>query len=287
MIQIETLKVAGIEEALYGMRNPKNSWDRSDSSWEFVEDPSVINPNDEVKFILGPNDKKLALALNSGGPVHAKYRRFIDVWFNVTAPLYWWKEFDTYRVGVVDNPSDLEYNSCSTMHKIHEKEFTLDDFSHEHLTAVNLKMLQTQIDSLNIDRKNFIETKDKKYWWQMIQMLPSSYNQKRTVKATYEVLANIYTWRYNHKQDEWNADFAGSFCDWIKTLPCSELITDKAGISSEDIIEASKYVCTLKEKQDEALTRTINKANVTEEEIENSKRKSHLLDVVCKCLELR
>lgn len=240
MIKIETLKIAGIEEAIYGMRNPKNSWDRSDSRYCFEQNSCTECPGEKFcpfesdHYILGPNDLKLAMSLAKGGPVHAKYRRFIDVWFNVTAPLYWWKEFDTYRVGVVDNPSDLEYNSCSTMHKIHEKVFTLDDFSHEHIDCLDIGdghvcdfggSLINTIRDLNLARKMYLETKDKKYWWQMIQLLPSSYNQMRTVKCTYEVLANIYRWRADHKQDEWNEDFDGSFCSWIKTLPYSELIT--------------------------------------------------------------
>lgn len=252
MIKIETLKIAGMEEAIYGMRNPKNSWDRSDSEYCHMRIAcegcpaydktdltyrcklKVEDPFDSEHYILGPNDHKLAMSLAKGGPVHAKYRRFIDVWFNVTAPLYWWKEFDTYRVGVVDNPSDLEYNSCSTMHKIHEKEFTLDDFSHEHISDLDIgdgcmhdfgESLENTIRDLNLARKLYLETKDKKYWWQMIQLLPSSYNQMRTVKCTYEVLANIYRWRADHKQDEWNEDFDGSFCSWIKALPYSELIT--------------------------------------------------------------
>ena len=126
MIKIENVEVMGWEHAIRGMRNPMNSWEKSDSDWEFVEDPSIINPNDEVKLVLGPNDRKLMMSLAKGGPVHAKYRRMIVVYADITAPLYWWKEFDTYRIGV-------EKNSCSTMHKIHEKEFTMDDFSHEHL----------------------------------------------------------------------------------------------------------------------------------------------------------
>ena len=218
MIKLECTQVIGWDMAIHGMRNPMNSWDKSDSEWDFVEDPSIINPNDEVKFVLGPNDKKLAMSLANGGAVHAKYRRMIVVYVDITAPLYWWKEFDTYKVGTVAN-------SCSTMHKIHAKEFTVDDFSYEHLvcdekTHCNYTcVLDFLCEILNGARQAFIETKDKTYWWQMIQLLPSSYNQKRTVMLNYEVLNNIYFSRKDHKLDEWH-----TFCDWIKELPYSELI---------------------------------------------------------------
>ena len=238
MLKIENFEVLGWEYAIRGMRNPKNSWDRSDSEWKFVEDPSIINPNDELKLVIGPNDHKLMETLADGGPVHAKYRRMITVYLDVTAPLYWWKEFDTYKVGTVAN-------SCSTMHKIHAKEFTLEDFSCEQLLYDHddevcpveaglyyeyeprcvkffspVKGLELIVDLLNANRKAFLETSDKKYWWQMIQLLPTSYNQKRTVMLNYEVLANIYKWRRNHKLDEWH-----TFCNWIEELPYSELIT--------------------------------------------------------------
>jgi hypothetical protein len=183
------------------------------------------------------------MKLTGGGPVHAKYRRFITVYHDITAPLYWWKEFDTYRVGVCPNPTDIEMNSCSTMHKIHEKEFTLDDFSHEHLfedhcfytdsktpgifgatqqfNTSAIGVLKIIIETLNLYREKYLETKDKFYWWQMIQLLPSSYNQKRTIKLNYEVLANVYPMRKDHKLDEWR-----EYCHWIESLPWSKVITD-------------------------------------------------------------
>lgn len=227
MIKIEKTDVYGWEAAIRGMRNPMNSWDKSDSDWEFVEDPSIINPNDEVKWVIGQNDHDLMMKLAKGGSVHAKYRRMITVTVDITAPLYWWKEFDTYKVGTVAN-------SCSTMHKIHAKEFALDDFSCEHLfdsygdPSMNLNyggkypiaLLWDIIHALNAFRMWFINTGDKKYWWQMIQLLPSSYNQKRTVLLNYEVLVGMYRDRRNHKLDEWH-----TLCDWIRELPYSEIIT--------------------------------------------------------------
>ena len=221
MIKIEQTEVFGWDAAVRGMRNPMNSWDRIDSDWEFVEDPSIINPNDEVIFVLGPNDADLMRRLCKGGPVHAKFRRMITVYVDITAPLYWWKEFDTYKVGTVAN-------SCSTMHKIHAKEFTLDDFSHDKLNVYNRQILQAYIDTINTDRKLFIETKDKDAWYQMIQMLPSSYNQKRTVALNYEVLVGIYRDRKNHKLDEWH-----EVCRWIESLPYSWIITGKENEDGE------------------------------------------------------
>ena len=226
MIKIENYEVLGWEHAVRGMRNPMNSWARSDSYCEC--------PDEGIEcwggcIQLGPNDHALMKKLVNGGPVHAKFRRMIAVYVDITAPLYWWKEFDTYKVGTVAN-------SCSTMHKIHEKEFTLDDFSHEHLMETPIyfhygldaeekrcfpsNILKETIEALNLFRKRFLETKDKRYWWQMIQLLPSSYNQKRTVMLNYEVLSNMYEWRKNHKLDEWR-----SFCEWIEHLPYSEIIT--------------------------------------------------------------
>jgi hypothetical protein len=208
-----------------------NSWDKSDSFYDIEEDPSPINPNDFAIYRIGKNDHKLMLKLAKGGAVHAKYRRMINITCDITAPLYWWKEFDTYKVGTVAN-------SCSTMHKIHAKEFTLDDFSHEHLIGVQgcaddwfydqdfgehwsaTDVLDQMVLVLNFYRKKYLETKDKRYWWQMIQLLPTSYNQKRTVQLNYEVLVGLYKWRKDHKLDEWHV-----FCDWIKSLPYSELIT--------------------------------------------------------------
>lgn len=230
MIKIEQVEISGFGAAIRGMRNPMNSWDKMDShvcNYDAYDCdcPMVANgdePGEECndgkwKFCVGENDYALMKRLADGGSCHAKYRRMMLVTCDITAPLYWWKEFDTYKVGTVAN-------SCSTMHKIHAKEFTLDDFSHEHLCDNSLKTLQAVIDNLNIERKNFLFTKDKWCWWQMIQLLPSSYNQKRTVLLNYEVLANIYKWRKNHKLDEWR-----DFCRWIEQLPYSDVIVGKGG----------------------------------------------------------
>ena len=206
-ITIEKTDVFGWESAVRGMRNPMNSWDKSDSDWEFVEDPSIINPNDEVKFVLGPNDLVLMQRLNKAGSDHAKFLRMINVTMDITAPLYWWKEFDTYKVGTVAN-------SCSTMHKIHAKEFTKDDFSHEHLSDWSMLILENTVRALNNARERFLETKDKHYWWQMVQLLPSAYNQKRTVQLNYQVAKSMYFARRTHKLDEWR-----TLCDVIKELP--------------------------------------------------------------------
>lgn len=260
MIKLENTKVVGWEPAIRGMRNPKNSWAKSDSVFDIRQDmgdysysghdisgknwDAVYSPKG---YILGVADHNLMTTLAAGGPVHAKYRRMIVVYVDITAPLYWWKEFDTYKVGTVAN-------SCSTMHKIQDKEFTFEDFSCEHLEpedgeTMDFKwpgdvqttskfILRLVIMALNFyrnrynlmtrrlkdetltdsERKHFL-SKQKHYWWQMIQLLPTSYNQKRTVMLNYEVLAGIYPMRKNHKLDEWH-----TFCDWIKELPHSELI---------------------------------------------------------------
>lgn len=205
MLKIEKTVLPSPEQweiIIEGMRNPMNSWDKSDSLCAY-----------DGEFLLGENDRKLMTGLANGGAVHAKYRRMIPVFLTINAPLYWWKEFDTYKVGTVAN-------SCSTMHKIQDKEFTMDDFSCEHLEHWCVNLTARIIGSLNFYRKQFLETKDKNHWWQMIQTLPTSYNQKRTVMLNYEVLVNIYQSRKNHKLDEWH-----TFCDWIETLPYSELIT--------------------------------------------------------------
>lgn len=238
MLKIENVVLPSAEQwdaIIRGARNPKNSWDRMDSYATHLEDPLTMETAD-YEYFIGENDQKLLEKLAAGGPVHAKYRRMITVYMDITAPLYWWKEFDTYKLGTVAN-------SCSTMHKIHAKEFTLSDFSCEHLMNCNdvhlpddsccnwnwegcgviapIDILEETISMLNKARKMFLETKDKKYWWQMIQLLPSSYNQKRTVMLNYEVLANIYKWRKDHKLDEWR-----SFCTYIENcLPYAELIT--------------------------------------------------------------
>ena len=225
MLKIENFEVLGWEHAIRGMRNPMNSWEKSDSFLCRDDDISPC-PEDcsfrgkcpvygtEDFFVLGDNDYALMKNLRNAGTDHRKFMRMITVYLDITGPLYWWKEFDTYRVGV-------EKNSCSTMHKIHAKEFTLEDFSCEKLYDP-LGDLRPIVDRLNVYRERYLETKDKNDWWQMIQLLPTSYNQKRTVMLNYEVLANIYKSRRNHKLDEWLM-----FCDWIEELPYSELITGK------------------------------------------------------------
>ncbi len=213
MIKLEKTEVLGWEHAIRGMRNPLNSWKLSDSYWGLLEDESPINPCDELFFFVGEKDHDLMTRLRNAGTDHRKFMRMIAVYVDITAPLYWWKEFDTYKVGTVAN-------SCSTMHKIHAKEFTLDDFSHEHLKPIVKRCLSSTIIVLNDFRQAFLESADKEDWWQMIQLLPTSYNQKRTVMLNYEVLANIYRSRKNHKLDEWH-----DLCHWIEGLPYSELIT--------------------------------------------------------------
>ena len=244
MIKIENVDVAGWEAAIRGMRNPMNSWQKSDSCISDVVTCFTCEhlsecPGKEwnTPFTnIGPNDHSLMMKLRNAGTDHRKFMRMIAVYLDITAPLYWWKEFDTYKVGTVAN-------SCSTMHKIHEKEFTLEDFSCEHLLggtnhyderkvpyvpcAVGTHIAYSPIGileywivpMLNYCRELYLKTKDKNYWWQMIQLLPSSYNQKRTVMLNYEVLANIYKSRKDHKLDEWR-----EFCKWVETLPYSELI---------------------------------------------------------------
>ena len=248
MLKIEETEVVGWRAAIRGMRNPMNSWEKSDSGFcDVIGDNfgSIIKP---ANYRVGPNDYDLMTRLRNAGTDHRKFMRMITVYVDITAPLYWWKEFKTYRAGrkfgddepdIIDEgylEYDIEMNSCSTMHKITAKEFTDDDFSCEHLMEASDQQipyssnvlyiidfriqLEQIINSLNNARKLYLETKDKKYWWQMIQLLPSSYNQKRTVMLNYEVLANMYKSRKNHKLDEWH-----TFCDWIESLPYSELIT--------------------------------------------------------------
>lgn len=231
MLKVENVEVLGWEHAIRGMRNPKNSWAKSDSGPECPYEKEKCCGECQQNFCIGPNDKQLMMALRNAGTDHRKFMRMITVYLDITAPLYWWKEFDTYKVGTVAN-------SCSTMHKIAEKEFTLENFSCEHLLSywgeekVNptiiypctpMQHLNQTIACLNVCRKKYLETKDKKYWWQMIQLLPSSYNQRRTVMLNYEVLANIYKSRRNHKLDEWH-----TLCDRIESLPYSALITGTA-----------------------------------------------------------
>ena len=249
MLKIENTEVMGWEAAIRGMRNPMNSWEQSDSGicpngTEFgycYLDHRKHCPRqntDNPAFCIGPNDLDLMTRLRSAGTDHRKYMRMITVYLDITAPLYWWKEFDTYKVGTVAN-------SCSTMHKIHAKPFGLDDFSCEHLMdeddvewgdTVPMTALLGLVNALNVYRRKYLNAKVKpmkeeakraevmkNYWWQMIQLLPSSYNQRRTILLNYEVLANIYKSRRNHKLDEWH-----TFCDWIERLPYSELITGAA-----------------------------------------------------------
>lgn len=260
MIKLENVEVMGWEAAIRGMRNPKNSWEKSDSGWdahipplrlrrqidwkEYAKNYITVEYSDEYEYDLGPNDQKLMMTLRNAGTDHRKFMRMITVYVDIIAPLYWWKEFDTYKVGTVAN-------SCSTMHKIAAKEFTLEDFSHEHLfdekslhpyeervdiehceplAAIDVNgqwcyytpktFIKMTCNVLNHFRELYLKTKDKKYWWQMIQLLPSSYNQRRTVMLNYEVLANIYKSRKGHRLDEWK-----TMLDWIETLPYSELIT--------------------------------------------------------------
>ena len=226
MLKIENTQVVGWEAAIRGMRNPKNSWARSDSGYSYIpevhaliDDELVLQDAAGTQFCVGEQDWSLMTSLRNAGTDHRKFMRMITVYLDITAPLYFLKEFDTYKVGTVAN-------SCSTMHKIAEKEFTLEDFSCEHIGDVPncdpmyYSALEGVIMALNEARHCYLDTKDKKYWWQMIQLLPSSYNQKRTIMLNYEVLANMYKSRKNHKLDEWH-----TFCDWIKSLPYSELIT--------------------------------------------------------------
>ena len=216
MIRIENSEVLGWEPAIRGMRNPLNSWDKSDSYSTYGNVDTHDGAVGEA-FIIGINDLDLMRRLRNAGTDHRKFMRMIAVYVDITAPLYWWKEFDTYKVGTVAN-------SCSTMHKIQAKRFEREDFSIEHLGNWDeqhwMVCMDNVIASLNVARERFIETNDKRYWWQMIQLLPSSYNQRRTVMLNYEVLANIYKSRRNHKLDEWC-----DFCHWIEALPYSELIT--------------------------------------------------------------
>lgn len=251
-----------MEAVIRGTRNPKNSWGRSDSVISYIPDEETMQTADHA-FVVGPNDETLLKKLAAAGPVHGKFLRMMPIYVDITAPLYWWKEFDTYKVGTVAN-------SCSTMHKIAEKEFTYTDFSCEHLIDAEgykaddgtfvetdgptVKDLQPYgilncciIPMLNKCRELYISTNDKTYWWQMIQLLPSSYNQKRTVMLNYEVLRNIYIYRHDHKLDEWH-----TFCDWIEKLPMSYLITEKTNAIPQP--DQKEIVCidtsTAKTKKD-------------------------------------
>ena len=227
MIDITNTKIFGYEAAIRGMRNPMNSWDKSDSGCGCSHEYEIFGNCDLCDKYIGKQDYNLMLKLSKAGTDHAKFMRYINVTLDINAPLYWWKEFDTYKVGTVAN-------SCSTMHKIHEKEFTLEDFSTDHLLPHSSFVLQDIIINLNQYRNEYLKAKTKpmkeeskrgelmkKYWWQMIQLLPSSYNQKRTIQLNYQVLKNIYHARKNHKLDEWI-----EFCHWVEKLPYSKLITE-------------------------------------------------------------
>ena len=284
MLKIEETEVVGWKAAIRGMRNPMNSWEQSDSDYRPIlckkcdncmsyqlekwDDCEQCEVEQQTKahdgFMIGPNDHDLMTRLRNAGTDHRKFMRMLIVYLDITAPLYWWKEFKTYRAGrkfgddepdIIDDgylEYDIEMNSCSTMHKIAAKEFTLEDFSHEHLSEPAISVLKNTIEALNQARDLYLgfdgfkhtwgDWEKKHYWWQMIQLLPSSYNQKRTVMLTYEVLANMYKSRKNHKLDEWH-----TFCDWIEGLPYSDLITggeaspnEKITVSEADAIAAWK-----------------------------------------------
>lgn len=234
MIKLEKTEVVGWEHAIRGMRNPKNSWDRMDSEFcdgiamygtacesdgVFCDYHSIKDKFQDTCYDIGPNDHKLMMQLAAGGPVHAKYRRMIAVYVDVTAPMFWWKEYDTYKVGTVRN-------SCSTMHKIHVKPFQYDDFAHEGIDDVGRDYAFIRdgflryIGDLEVLRNKFNETQEKRFWRALIEMLPDGFQMKATLMLNYEVLAGIYPDRKNHKLDEWHV-----FCDWIKSLPYSEIIT--------------------------------------------------------------
>ena len=278
MIKLEKTEVVGWEPAIRGMRNPMNSWEKSDSQMSTIA-------IDEGWSWIGPNDHDLMMRLAKGGPVHAKYRRMIMVYVDITAPLYWWKEFDTYKVGTVAN-------SCSTMHKIHSKEFTREDFSCErlmdncglefefvgddsnvHMVDIGFDdVLDVTIQALNWARQLYLETGEKCYWEQMIQLLPSSYNQKRTVMMSYEVLVGIYRDRKNHKLKEWH-----DLCDWIEGLPYSEVITGHKDGTPVDSPVSYKYSASINGQLIEGYTTAGE--NATDDEIRRA-----ILDTVCEGL---
>lgn len=240
MIKFENVDVYGFEASIRGMRSPMNSWEKSDSGWVSPRASNLL----PTIYVVGSKDLDLMTRLRNAGTDHRKFMRMITVYVDITAPLYWWKQCDQYKVGTTTD-------SCSTMHKIQAKEFTLDDFSHEHLLSgkgfklvyddcnpdrevdfhlrmASHQLLELIINTLNYYRKIFLETNDKKYWWQLIQLLPSSYNQRRTIMLNYEVLANIYKSRKGHRLDEWK-----TMLDWIETLPYSELITGESKDKNE------------------------------------------------------
>ena len=210
MLKLEKTEVFGWEASIRGLRNPMNSWDKSDTRFDW----------ERGQIVVGENDLTLMKRLSKAGSDHAKFLRMINVTCDITAPLYWWKEYDTYKVGTVAN-------SCSTMHKIHDRDFSFDDFSCECLLHPSRKILNDTIDLMNYYRRLYVATKDKSYWMQMIQLLPTSYNQKRTVQFNYQVLKNIYFSRRNHKLAEWH-----TLCDWIEKLPYFKEICDETNESA-------------------------------------------------------
>lgn len=232
MIDVKNIEISGWRAALRGMRNPKDSWSKADSTVE-------IDSDGNQKIIIGPNDLKLAVSLHKGGPVHSKFKRFIIITMDITAPLYWWKEFDTYKVGTAAN-------SCSTMHRIEYYPFTRDMFSIEHLSEKNLKVLDATIDVLNEEREKYLKIKNdpniseeekKDVWWQLIQMLPSTFNQMRTVQFSYENATNMTMWRWNHKQDEWR-----ELIRLFMKFPLAEEIILPSSLEYDEITETFKVV---------------------------------------------
>lgn len=305
MLKLENTEVLGWEHAIRGMRNPMNSWEKSDSEYchgaSKTCDTCYKKPNDPYApcycatssigktYVAGPNDLDLMMRLRNAGTDHRKFMRMIAVYVDLTAPLYWWKEFDTYKVGTVAN-------SCSTMHKIAAKEFTLEDFSHEHLIVAGLNSLKRTIDDLNSAREGYLDERikqnpewRKEVWWQMIQLLPSSYNQRRTVQMNYEVLANIYKSRRNHKLDEWH-----TFCDWIEGLPYGELIVEERTVNESSAcdgmifqirredVDAETWEFLMKATKEGKSFHIFekNRPAVTED-IEDSVDISHLVDITC------
>lgn len=259
MIKIENISTYGFEAAVRGMRNPLNSWDKSDSEFEcdfYNEELAMI---DSIPCVsIGKNDLDLMKKLAKAGADHGKYLRMINVTMDITAPLYWWKEFDTYKVGTVRN-------SCSTMHKIHSRDLTIEDFSAEHLLPGTASILQTVIDTINLCRGKYIREDDIEYWYQMIQLLPSSYNQRSTVQLNYEVLRKMYFARKNHKLDEWH-----EFCEVVEELPYfREIFLDEgkseSNIPAENVSELEAAVYTLEEIKRERFMEDLKKGNLFEE----------------------
>ena len=222
MLRIEHTEVVGWEAAIRGARNPKNSWGRSDSYWTHICDPQTLETA-HFQFFVGDNDLRLLRNLANAGPDHGKYLRMIQVYCDITGPLYWYKELDTYRMGV-------EKNSCSTMHTLHEREITMDDFSTDRLTPGAADAMTEIVYELNYQREAYLETKNKSHWYSLIQLLPTSFNQRRTYMFSYAALRNIYHARKHHKLTEWH-----DFCRWVESLPyASELITNQEAITHDN-----------------------------------------------------